>query len=374
MSIKKGYILRITIVTTLVLSMLSSMGGAQCEHPDVISQWAYYRPIYFETGAYFDPGAPVLLTLEGDDFPIEAQNDGDDIRFVMDSEFGCHYIINYWIEMWNSTGRKAKIWVNVTHINGEPLTHINDELVSVNMYWGNPLASSLSNGKRTFDFFDDFSGIHSLSDYKIVDNGTGGQTPSNWTMDYGNKLIKQTRKIYFGRFGTALLTNVNLSNFEVLVKTKEGEGVYKSIIGLLFSYKNSSQFYHYSYSHDYLGKYLNNYSECPRGSGNPGGGSNRWIGKGTTGICSSKLANDSQAPLNNYTVEIKIRRFNNTITVFQNNTEILSTVAIDDGWGDIGLMTEANEKGKFYPPFIIRKYIGNQSVVLGNVSCNINCW
>ncbi len=63
-----------------------------------------------------------------------------DIRFTLNNET----ILPYWIEN-NTTGT---VWINIID-NG-----------TLNLYYGNPDAtSSLSDGKATFEFFDDFSGM-----------------------------------------------------------------------------------------------------------------------------------------------------------------------------------------------------------------------
>ena len=58
-----------------------------------------------------------------------------DVRFTLDNTTP----LSYWIE--KDTG---KVWVNVT-ANG-----------TVNLYYGNPSATETSDGKKTFEFFDDF--------------------------------------------------------------------------------------------------------------------------------------------------------------------------------------------------------------------------
>ena len=58
-----------------------------------------------------------------------------DIRFTLDNTTP----LSYWIE--KETG---KVWINVT-ANG-----------TVNLYYGNPSATDSSDGKKTFEFFDDF--------------------------------------------------------------------------------------------------------------------------------------------------------------------------------------------------------------------------
>jgi hypothetical protein len=54
--------------------------------------------------------------------------------------------LNYWVEEWNPVGT-SKIWVNVTSSGTDTIL----------MYYGNPSATSESNGDDVFDFFDDFN-------------------------------------------------------------------------------------------------------------------------------------------------------------------------------------------------------------------------
>lgn len=67
----------------------------------------------------------------------KANPDFSDIRFTLDNTTN----LSYWIED-RTTG---KIWVNVAG-NGV-----------LNLYYGNPSASSVSDGESTFEFFEDFS-------------------------------------------------------------------------------------------------------------------------------------------------------------------------------------------------------------------------
>jgi len=74
-------------------------------------------------------------------------NNGSDIRFTNSTDDE----LNFWIEDWNSTGQEAIIWVNVTSLP-------NNTNTTIYMYYGNPSASSASDGEATFEFFDDFEG------------------------------------------------------------------------------------------------------------------------------------------------------------------------------------------------------------------------
>jgi hypothetical protein len=89
----------------------------------------------------------VLVELSGTNFPLEAKPDGVDIRFTDENSKE----LTYWIEEWDYSSKKSKIWVKVPRIpaNGE---------TKLLMYYNNPSAIEVSNGEATFDFFDDFDG------------------------------------------------------------------------------------------------------------------------------------------------------------------------------------------------------------------------
>ncbi|MBX6359880.1 MAG: DUF2341 domain-containing protein [Acidobacterium ailaaui] len=91
------------------------------------------------------------------DFTKAAAN-GADIRFTASDGLTA---IPFWIESWNSTS--AVLWVNVPSI---PTTG-----TTIFMYYGNPSATTASNGPATFLFFDDFS--------------EGNINSSNWTASGG---------------------------------------------------------------------------------------------------------------------------------------------------------------------------------------------
>ncbi|MFW9879004.1 MAG: DUF2341 domain-containing protein, partial [Candidatus Thorarchaeota archaeon] len=56
-------------------------------------------------------------------------------------------LLDYWIESWDNTGSSI-IWVKIPTLGTS----------TIYMYYGNPTATSLSNGTNTFIFFDDFLG------------------------------------------------------------------------------------------------------------------------------------------------------------------------------------------------------------------------
>lgn len=82
-----------------------------------------------------------------------------DIRFA-DSDLTTP--LNYWLESGcNSTS--TKLWVKIPSIPGSSTK-------TVYMYYGNPSATSQSNGDNTFEFFDDFSG--DLSKWTNISSGS----------------------------------------------------------------------------------------------------------------------------------------------------------------------------------------------------------
>jgi len=81
-----------------------------------------------------------------------AKSDFSDIRFTLNNAIE----LPYWIE----SAATGKVWVRVPD-NG-----------IVNIYYGNPSASSLSNGKSTFEFFDDFNTLDLGSNPVIVPTQT----------------------------------------------------------------------------------------------------------------------------------------------------------------------------------------------------------
>ncbi|WP_297489916.1 DUF2341 domain-containing protein [Thermococcus sp.] len=117
--------------------------------PEDLSKWKYYREVTIrEQSGQTLENFQVLIELNSDNFDFsKAKPDGSDIRIVdEDGNF-----LPYWIEEWNVSAKRAKIWTIVPRIpaNGE---------VKLKLYYGNPNAQSRSDGEKVFEFFDDFNG------------------------------------------------------------------------------------------------------------------------------------------------------------------------------------------------------------------------
>lgn len=129
------------------------------------NRWNYSQEIIVnESAGKTLTDYPVSVCLNSSNFNFsKAESDGSDIRFFSDNNS-----LNYWIETWNLESQEATIWVNIPSLpaNGT---------CEVIMNYGNSNATPASNGKKTFDFFDNFDG-NALSNLDWNAKGTGGGT------------------------------------------------------------------------------------------------------------------------------------------------------------------------------------------------------
>lgn len=85
---------------------------------------------------------PINLNYSNFDF-TEANFDGSDVRFIQYMPTNqSQRELDYWIEKWNSTQRKARVWVKIPYLEANQTT-------TIYIYYGNPSATSNSNFDRT---------------------------------------------------------------------------------------------------------------------------------------------------------------------------------------------------------------------------------
>ncbi len=103
--------------------------------------WQYRLPVTIDNtgGPLTDYQVKVALDLSFD--YSKAKTNGEDIRFI-DSN---NNVLSYWIEKWNASG-DSTIWVKIPSI---PIGG-----TTIYMYYGNPSASSASNGASTFELYN----------------------------------------------------------------------------------------------------------------------------------------------------------------------------------------------------------------------------
>ena len=142
-------VIRISVVMLLVFVCFINISTAsQIMSNSGGGSWQYYKEITLnENSGSTLTDFQVLLELSGNNFPSNARSDGADIRFT-DSNGN---ELSYWIESWDYSGKSTNMWVKV------PSVTISGTAI-IRIYYGNPSASSSSNGDATFEFFDDFEG------------------------------------------------------------------------------------------------------------------------------------------------------------------------------------------------------------------------
>ncbi len=161
------------------------------------SDWPYREVITITNSLNVDLtdyAVKIKLDESHQDFWSNVKTDGADIRFI-DSDNTT--LLSYWIESFDYDNKEAIIWVKIPSIPASSSK-------TIYMYYGNSLATSLSNGNDTFLFFDDFED-GDISDWTVYGNGVISIEPdptgeSNYALkkdsypdpNGGYKLIDQT--------------------------------------------------------------------------------------------------------------------------------------------------------------------------------------
>jgi ABC-type transporter Mla MlaB component len=138
-----------TTVTANLISGTSQPVSFSCGGGNWLTGWQYRKPITItERSGNTLTNYQVLINLDTASL-ISAgkmRSDCGDIRFTDSDGIS---LLNYWIES-GCNNANTKIWVNVTSIPA-------GSTKTIYVYYGNPSATSQSNGITTFIFFDDFS-------------------------------------------------------------------------------------------------------------------------------------------------------------------------------------------------------------------------
>lgn len=95
---------------------------------------------------------PLMVRLEGDQFPLEAAHAGADLR-VLDTAGNP---LPFTLSFWDPLSRKACIWVRL------PRVEVNDSLVVAVIQWGRPGSLPLSAPRQVFDTLDGWVGSYAL--------------------------------------------------------------------------------------------------------------------------------------------------------------------------------------------------------------------
>ena len=159
-----------------------------------LSDWQYKKRITIAGSSGAGTNYQVLLKVgessgaSGCDFHVEGHsskfpsdiNDGGDLRFTDNAEAN---LLNFWVEKveGSSPNRVAYCWVKVTDDLGSD--------VDIYCFYGNPSATSVSDGEATFEFFEDF------------------ETWEGWTQYSGGQVSQSSARVYNGTYSAHKTTN-----------------------------------------------------------------------------------------------------------------------------------------------------------------------
>ena len=146
---------------TFIISLNIFNAQSQC-----LSAWKYYLPITVANNTFANLSDYQVKVTVNTATPIAAGkmiSTGDDIRFIDGAS--CNNL-NYWIESGMNSANTV-IWIKLPTL---PATANR----VINMYYGNVLAPTASNGDSTFLIFDDFLGTSlNTAKWQTVITGTG---------------------------------------------------------------------------------------------------------------------------------------------------------------------------------------------------------
>jgi len=144
---KMGLRLRLALPVLAVLFLSLFVGPPVSADSSSFVGWKYFKTLSINNPgiALYDFQVPVSLVDA--DFPEHAAADGSDIRFGDASG----NMLDYWIEMWDSANKIARIWVKTPELPAGATTEIR-------LYYGNPDAVDAGSGSDVFLLFDDFNG------------------------------------------------------------------------------------------------------------------------------------------------------------------------------------------------------------------------
>jgi hypothetical protein len=186
-----------------------------------LAAWSYRRPITIDNtpGSNSLSDYQVLVTLDTSSLIStgKMRSDCGDIRFT-DSDGST--LLNYWLES-GCNSANTKIWVKVPYIPASSTK-------TIYVYYGNPSATSLSNGRATFIFFDDFSS----------GSGQWSELAGSWAVESGEYSQSDMGAEWYEHISVA--GSPSWDDYIVEAKMKIVEG---GSIGLAFRVQDAGNWY-----------------------------------------------------------------------------------------------------------------------------------
>ncbi len=155
LTVPPGLVVILFIIILSYVPASASTGGStlvgennrseQAGPPWFDEAWHYRRAVVISNDGTSLSYYQVLIKLDINNFVFSrAKPDGSDVRFTHSDGTT---ELKFWIESWDNLNRLAYVWVRV------PAVSPGD--TPIYLYYGNPEASSASDGNSTFDSFDD---------------------------------------------------------------------------------------------------------------------------------------------------------------------------------------------------------------------------
>jgi len=278
----------------------------------------YQIRIVVHYGSGTDTGRDIYLEGNG-------RTDFGDVRFTADDGVT---ELPYWIQQ-KVDGDYAVVWVKIPYIPAYPGT------TSIYIYYGNPNATTTSNGANTWLLFDDFEGTNPLSNYSAVLGSI-----SDWEVvafGEGNSAH------YKGAVAWYLLKNnlASYKNLRVLARIYPDASAYY-YVGLAFRIIASNTFYFVWLAYDGGG-----YAGSPRGT-------RVSLYKRVNGT-DTHISSVSTANLNQVWSYVEACVYNQSLKVFLNNEQKITATDTDiSGAGNVGFVGLYNG---YYDNLAVGKYI-----------------
>jgi len=185
------------------------------EEPEISVNWWDSDWTYCQGIEIYNPGSslvnytiPINLSSANYDYS-KGKTGGGDLRFL--HENNCT-LLNFWVESWNYLG-SSKIWVEIPYMYSL-------DLITIFMYYGNDLTSSISNGSSMFEFYEDFSTPLDMDKWLVHEYTDCIQ---NYTVDDGYLHVYaeiDSTGIQDAGYGFRPNVYFNLENFEIYMSSR----------------------------------------------------------------------------------------------------------------------------------------------------------
>lgn len=152
-------ILFFVLITGFALATANDSGNTSTNNLEEYSQEIIITENSGETLTNYQ--VPISLNSSNFNFS-QAKADGADLRFSSRGK-----TLSYWIESWDPEAEEARIWVKIPSLPANADTKLT-------MKYGDPDSEAVSNGDKTFEFFDDFEEGYLQGSVWNSENSGGG--------------------------------------------------------------------------------------------------------------------------------------------------------------------------------------------------------